>query len=145
MDKIPSEEYESFYIAQDVILFNCRGEVLALRHSLSGKWLLPGGHINKGEDWKDALVREIKEETGLTEVEIENKASVDSWVNFLGPHYGAFFIGKTDKEKIVLSGEHTEYRWLKSLEEIEGLDWWCDPLRKRVLSAAARYRGEKYS
>jgi 8-oxo-dGTP diphosphatase len=30
-----------------------------------GKWCLPGGHIDQNEPAKEAIVREVKEETGL--------------------------------------------------------------------------------
>jgi 8-oxo-dGTP pyrophosphatase MutT (NUDIX family) len=41
------------------------GVLLALRRELRG-WELPGGRAEPGEDEKSALVRELREETGLT-------------------------------------------------------------------------------
>ena len=35
-------------------------------HFLSGKWHIPGGHVNSDENETDAVVREILEETGMT-------------------------------------------------------------------------------
>lgn len=32
----------------------------------AGKWCLPGGHVELGEKWFSAMVREVHEETGLT-------------------------------------------------------------------------------
>ena len=42
-----------------------------------GKWTLPGGGINFGEDPAKAMIREVKEETGLS-VEPSSIAGVDS-------------------------------------------------------------------
>lgn len=44
------------------------GHVVFVRHPERG-WEIPGGHLNVGESPEDALIREVKEETGL-EVEI---------------------------------------------------------------------------
>ncbi len=38
-------------------------------HPISEEWYFPGGHIDEGEEPKEALMREIEEETGL-EVEV---------------------------------------------------------------------------
>ncbi len=41
------------------------GRTLLVKHKKLGMWLPPGGHIERDELPDDALVREIKEETGL--------------------------------------------------------------------------------
>ncbi|MGC4110892.1 MAG: NUDIX domain-containing protein [Nocardioides sp.] len=50
---------------------------LAHRISSEGRWHLPGGGVDHGEDPRDALVREIREETGL-DAEVGETARVYS-------------------------------------------------------------------
>ena len=60
------------------------GALLLLRSATEkfpGKWDLPGGHIHEGEDPKDGLIREVKEETGITLEEPIEKLLVSSVSN----------------------------------------------------------------
>jgi len=63
------------------------GKVLLTRMSdrtrIAGRWTLPGGGIDHGEDPREALVREVYEETGL-QVEPGSLADVHS-SHFTGP------------------------------------------------------------
>ncbi|MHB8628167.1 MAG: NUDIX hydrolase [Aggregatilineales bacterium] len=47
------------------VVLNERGEVLLQQRRDDGRWGLPGGAIEPGEDPADTIVREVWEETGL--------------------------------------------------------------------------------
>jgi 8-oxo-dGTP diphosphatase len=48
--------------------------VLLVDHKNAKRWLPPGGHVEPGEDPRATVVRELKEELGLTAVEREFQA-----------------------------------------------------------------------
>ena len=47
------------------IVLNTTGQVLLVKHTYEPYWYLPGGGVKKAESPKAALIRELKEETGL--------------------------------------------------------------------------------
>jgi 8-oxo-dGTP pyrophosphatase MutT (NUDIX family) len=47
------------------VIFDRRGQLLLQQRSDGGQWGLPGGSIEIGESVTDAVVREVREETGL--------------------------------------------------------------------------------
>lgn len=87
-----------------------------------GKWGLPAGKMDIGENTKQAVLREIKEETGLTLPEL----SVE-YFDSLYVRDGTFdiewhmFATKLDTKPIVRISfhEHSEYRWVAPDEALQ--------------------------
>lgn len=48
-----------------ITAYNGKGELLFGKRNDNGKYTLPGGHLNEGEDPRAGMVRELHEETGL--------------------------------------------------------------------------------
>jgi mutator protein MutT len=51
------------------IILNENNQVLLVKHTYQPHWYIPGGGVKKGESTKAALLRELKEEVGLTALE----------------------------------------------------------------------------
>lgn len=66
------------FVVAAAILLDAAGRVLLVGNDWQGfgnvRYTLPGGMVEKGESTIDALVREVKEETGLAITKIEHLA-----------------------------------------------------------------------
>jgi 8-oxo-dGTP diphosphatase len=107
------------------IIKNDSGEILIVkRHPKSRTdpemWELPGGKVEKGEFFADALVREIKEETNLDvgvgdfAEAIQNDYSHKRTVQIM------MYLVDVEGE-VAISDEHTEFMWA-SLDIIKTLN-----------------------
>lgn len=57
---------DQFLVGVTAIIFNDKNEVLLFKHVYRAHaWSLPGGYLKTGEHPREALEREIKEESGL--------------------------------------------------------------------------------
>ena len=54
-----------------IMVSQYNGKWVYCKHKERDTWEIPGGHIEPGEDWLMAAKREIFEETGATEADIE--------------------------------------------------------------------------
>lgn len=62
MTKYPNAFYR---VSAKALVHNHKGHILVCKHD-TNHWTLPGGGIDHGEEPASALVRELKEELGLT-------------------------------------------------------------------------------
>ncbi|HSV31456.1 MAG TPA: HAD-IIA family hydrolase [Atribacteraceae bacterium] len=46
-------------------IFDSSGRILLIKRVDNGYWTLPTGHVEKGESTEEAVIREVREETGL--------------------------------------------------------------------------------
>ena len=84
------------------------------------EWDIPGGRIKAGETEKEALAREVKEETGI-DISSSKILLIKSWKMNKNKVKldGKDFLCILDKlQKIKLSEEHTDAKWLTK-EEID--------------------------
>ena len=68
-DKIGKVDEKEF--TRVVIVSRYKNKWVFCKHKERTTWEIPGGHIEKGEDWLTAAKRELFEETGAVEAKIE--------------------------------------------------------------------------
>ena len=84
------------------------------------EWDIPGGGLEKGESFEDALHRELKEEANITG---EITDIIRAW-NCLDENkmlYGVTFAVRYIYGDILLSDEHEDYQWIP-ISEIQSSD-----------------------
>jgi len=80
-------------------------------------WSFPKGHIEEKESEKETVIREIKEETGITDIKF-----IDGFKEKISYFYKKenktiykevfFFLAETETKEIKISYEHIGYEWL---------------------------------
>ncbi|MDE1869541.1 MAG: NUDIX domain-containing protein [Candidatus Micrarchaeota archaeon] len=79
----------------------------------AGEWELPGGKVEKGEGFKEALIRETREETNLNALEVNGYIG-HSDTPILGTtmRLYMFLVRADDSEVILMPREHQDFMWV---------------------------------
>lgn len=127
-------EHQLFKITQNIVLKNKDGKILILKHN-TGNWLLPGGKINKGENSIEGLKRELEEEIGADQFEIEKIVDLDTWEENDQGYCVITFLGTAPSlDRLTLSEEHTGFAWIDT-NEVDKYQFWNDKIKKRIKKA----------
>jgi 8-oxo-dGTP diphosphatase len=73
-------------------------------------WENAGGNVECGEELEEAMKREIREETGITDISIERVAYI-TLVNGKKPYLIIAYLCETLTESVTLSNEHQALIW----------------------------------
>lgn len=92
----------------------------------AGVWECVTGRVDQGEGFEEALRREIFEETGLVDVEIDFIVGTTHF--YRGPAHAdnellgiGYACSVRDPAAVVIGAEHSEYRWLTADEAMQRL------------------------
>lgn len=109
---------QKFTVSTTAIIINPEDKVLLLEHVLrpGSGWALPGGFLNAGEQPKDGMIREIREEAGL---ELTNVRAYFARAD--RRHIEIFFTAEPVSEAKVNSREIMDLGWFTLAELPKGM------------------------
>ena len=92
-----------------------------------GFWGFPQGHKEKGESEIQTLIREVFEETGISDLEIQSYIGDIRYSYFKGDGMKSekevrFYFAITPTKQVKISNEHADFRWVTLSDALNMID-----------------------
>ena len=129
-------EGKALSLSIKVVVRDQRGRCLLLKRSMTskgnpGRWELPGGKVDLGESFDAALVREMREETGLS-IRVGRVLGATEAEAPLKRIIYLILEAHAESGQVRLSEEHDDFLWADA-REAAGVDV-SEPFRPFVLT-----------
>lgn len=114
------KNYEQI-LAAGGLIYNTAGQFLITQSTKgkdAGKWVVPGGKLEEGEEPEEAFKRESFEETGLR-LGDASLLGIREYTSASGNPYKFYdytFTLSDDKQKVVINNESSAYKWINESE-----------------------------
>jgi bis(5'-nucleosidyl)-tetraphosphatase len=104
----------------------------------AGHWDLPKGNIERGETPLETMVREVREETGIVDLQVVPgfRRKIEYFYRRDGRKVHktvVFFLAETSAEKVTISFEHQAYGWYDAADAVRTVTY---PNARRLLKEA---------
>ena len=154
------KSFEQYYRGQGAgtIVINDKGHILVGKDASTGKYALPGGHVDPGEDFEEAARRELREEANIVADKLQEISSfkvmgndskvffVDSFrgspkdseelvdIEFMAPHLLADEHNMRESSKLALKEYLNSHLKKNSLQNLLA----AEKLEKNIIRGGAR-------
>jgi 8-oxo-dGTP diphosphatase len=127
------------------VIWNERDEIVLIRRGREprkGEWSIPGGKLEWGERLAEALVREVREETGLVVevlglIDVVDLVARDRGGEILRHYALVDFLARPVAGKLTAGSDAAEARWVSHLA-LDAYALWTET--RRVIEKSARMR-----
>lgn len=130
-------------VSSGAILYRRQNKTITflLLHYYGGHWDFPKGNKEEGETDLDTALREIKEETGITDVTIVDNFKKQIFYKFkrnnrLISKKVIYFLAETNSSNVRLSNEHLNFIWAQYEEAFRIITY---PTSKEILTEGYKF------